>query len=206
MIRSLAPKASSSLVWCRPTGQPRIQRILLTSKRQYISLRDLVFGERDPKDVDVRLGTPAQPIAKKVDGRYVSPWSSETEKKAFDVFKYLLTAQQMKLRFKKRKVEDTAHLVTSMRVDRAKCRSTQTPHFTWIGHATCYYQTDGVFFITDPLWSERASPSQMFGPKRFVDPPIEIEDLKIDVVLLSHTHYDHLDADSAKRIGNKALW
>jgi glyoxylase-like metal-dependent hydrolase (beta-lactamase superfamily II) len=122
------------------------------------------------------------------------------------VFKYLLTAQQMKLRFKKRKVEDTAHLVTSMRVDRAKCRSTQTPHFTWIGHATCYYQTDGVFFITDPLWSERASPSQMFGPKRFVDPPIEIEDLKIDVVLLSHTHYDHLDADSAKRIGNKALW
>jgi N-acyl-phosphatidylethanolamine-hydrolysing phospholipase D len=206
MIRAIAPKTSSFLVWCRPTGQPRMQRILQTSKRRYISLRDLVFGERDPKDVDVRLGTQAQPIAKKVDGRYVSPWSSETEKKAFDVFKYLLTAQQMKLRFKKRKVEDTAHLVTSLRVDRAKCRSTQTPHFTWIGHATCYYQTDGVFFITDPLWSERASPSQMFGPKRFVDPPIEIEDLKIDVVLLSHTHYDHLDADSAKRIGNKALW
>eukprot|EP01032_Pedospumella_encystans_P018231 gene18231-20760_t len=43
-------------------------------------------------------------------------------------------------------------------------------------------------------------------PERFVEPPIAIEDLKIDVVLLSHTHYDHLDQASAERIGNRALW
>jgi N-acyl-phosphatidylethanolamine-hydrolysing phospholipase D len=110
------------------------------------------------------------------------------------------------LRLKRKQVEDTSKLLTSVRVDRVKCKSTAQPHITWIGHATCYYQTEGVFFLTDPLWSERSSPAQWFGPKRFVDAPIEIEDLKVDVVLLSHTHYDHLDKDSARRIGNKALW
>lgn len=165
----------------------------------------MIFGEDEPK-LDDRLGTATQPIAKKVNGRYVSPWSAQTEKKATDVLRYLLSSQQMRLRFKRKKIEDTANLITSLRVDRVKCKSVAKPHITWIGHATCLYQTEGMFFLTDPLWSERASPMQWMGPKRFVDPPIEIEDLKIDVVLLSHTHYDHLDADSARRIGNKALW
>jgi len=84
--------------------------------------------------------------------------------------------------------------------------STAKPHVTWLGHATCLYQTEGTFFLTDPLWSGRASPSQLLGPKRFIEPPVEVEDLKVDVVLLSHTHYDHLDHGSAQRIGNKALW
>lgn len=172
--------------------------------RRYISLRELIWGERLPSAADNRLGTTEQPIAKKVDGRYVSPWSIKTEKKIGDVLRYLWTRKQMKLKLKTE--TDTSKLLTNLRVDRVKCKSTARPHFTWIGHATCYYQTEGMFFVTDPLWSERASPSQMFGPKRFIEPPIEIEDLKIDVVLLSHTHYDHLDHNSAQRIGNKALW
>lgn len=172
--------------------------------RSYISLRDLIWGERLPTAADGRLGTVEQPIAKKVDGRYVSPWTVKTEKKFGDVLRYLLSRKQMKLKLKTE--TDTSKLLTNLRVDRVKCKSTAQPHITWIGHATCYYQTEGVFFVTDPLWSDRASPSQSFGPKRFIEPPIEIEDLKIDVVLLSHTHYDHLDYRTAQRIGNKALW
>jgi N-acyl-phosphatidylethanolamine-hydrolysing phospholipase D len=85
-------------------------------------------------------------------------------------------------------------------------QSTNSPHVTWIGHATCYFELEGVKFITDPVFSQRASYTQMVGPRRFFEPGIEVKDLDIDVVLLSHTHYDHLDYNSAKEIGNKALW
>jgi N-acyl-phosphatidylethanolamine-hydrolysing phospholipase D len=82
----------------------------------------------------------------------------------------------------------------------------EKPHLTWIGHATMVYQTDGLNFITDPVFSDACSPIPQVGPFRVVPPPIEIEDLDIDVVLLSHTHYDHLDLSSVRRIGNRALW
>ena len=56
------------------------------------------------------------------------------------------------------------------------------------------------------MWSRRCSPSQAFGPERFVPPPVPLEDLSLDVVLLSHTHYDHLDYGTAMRLGNSVLW
>jgi N-acyl-phosphatidylethanolamine-hydrolysing phospholipase D len=76
-----------------------------------------------------------------------------------------------------------------------------------MGHASCYFQTDGVRFLTDPVFSDRCSPSQLVGPKRIVPPPCSVEQLPVvDVVLLSHTHYDHLDYNTALRLGNKPLW
>ena len=72
---------------------------------------------------------------------------------------------------------------------------------TWIGHATALVQLDGVNFLTDPHFSERASPVQILGPKRWQAPGVRVEDLPhIDVVLLSHNHYDHLDAGSVARL------
>jgi hypothetical protein len=171
-------------------------------RRPYLSLREMIFGEDECKVEEARLGTMLQPVAKKVNGRFISPWSSQTEKKATDVVKYLLTRKQLKLDLK----VDSIELIKPSRVDRVKCKGTEKPHCTWIGHATCLYQAEGAFFLTDPLWSERCSPVSFTGPKRYMDPPIEIEDLKIDVVLLSHTHFDHLDQKSAERIGNRALW
>jgi len=65
---------------------------------------------------------------------------------------------------------------------------------TWIGHATALVEIDGQRLITDPIWSERASPSTLAGPVRFHPPPLPIEALPpIDVVLISHDHFDHLD-------------
>jgi predicted metal-dependent RNase len=176
----------------------------LEQRQPYISLKDLFMSE-DAKEMEAaRLGTMEQPVAKRINGRYVSPYSSKTEKKAWDVIKLLISSRQNRIKLKN--VTETSKFITNKIVDRLKCKSTAKPHLTWIGHATCYYQTDGMFFLTDPLWSEYASPVQGLGPKRFIEPAIEIEDLKIDVVLLSHTHYDHLDMNSAKRIGNRALW
>ncbi|HEX8625728.1 MAG TPA: MBL fold metallo-hydrolase [Allosphingosinicella sp.] len=72
---------------------------------------------------------------------------------------------------------------------------------TWIGHATVLVQTAGLNILTDPIWSERASPFSFVGPKRVRAPGVRFEDLpKIDLVLVSHNHYDHMDLPTLKRL------
>lgn len=65
---------------------------------------------------------------------------------------------------------------------------------TFIGHATFLIQIDGLNILTDPIWSERAGPRNLMGPRRVRKPGVAFGDLpKIDLVLLSHNHYDHFD-------------
>jgi N-acyl-phosphatidylethanolamine-hydrolysing phospholipase D len=72
---------------------------------------------------------------------------------------------------------------------------------TWVGQSTFLVQVPGLNLLTDPHWSERASPSQWFGPRRLVIPGVAWESLPpIDVVLLSHDHFDHLDEDTVRRL------
>ena len=79
------------------------------------------------------------------------------------------------------------------------------PSATWIGHASFLIQLGGRNILTDPHFSERASPVPFAGPKRAVPLPIEIDELpRIDVVLVSHNHYDHLDRDSVRRLDARA--
>ena len=69
-----------------------------------------------------------------------------------------------------------------------------TPMVTWIGHATLLVQMDHVSFLTDPIWSQSASPLPLISPRRFVPPGLALADLPpIDFVIVSHNHYDHLD-------------
>jgi L-ascorbate metabolism protein UlaG (beta-lactamase superfamily) len=72
---------------------------------------------------------------------------------------------------------------------------------TWIGHASVLVQTQGLNILTDPVWAQNAGPFG-FGPKRVTAPGVRLEDLpKIDLLLVSHNHYDHLDKATLK-----ALW
>lgn len=72
---------------------------------------------------------------------------------------------------------------------------------TFINHATFLIQVDGMNILTDPIWSERASPFQWIGPKRMRPPGIKFEELpEIHTVLISHNHYDHLDIHTVKRL------
>jgi N-acyl-phosphatidylethanolamine-hydrolysing phospholipase D len=72
---------------------------------------------------------------------------------------------------------------------------------TWVGHSTVLLQIGAVNVLTDPMWSERASPLAWTGPKRWVPPGVEFEDLPpIDLVVQSHNHYDHLDARTVEMI------
>ncbi len=72
---------------------------------------------------------------------------------------------------------------------------------TMVGHATLLIQTAGLNILTDPIWSDRASPTQVAGPRRTTEPGIAWADLpKIDLVLMSHNHYDHLDLNTLRRL------
>lgn len=72
---------------------------------------------------------------------------------------------------------------------------------TMIGHASLLIQAAGVNILTDPVWSDRASPFRLVGPKRVTAPGVAFDDLPpIDIVLLSHAHYDHLDVATLRRL------
>jgi L-ascorbate metabolism protein UlaG (beta-lactamase superfamily) len=72
---------------------------------------------------------------------------------------------------------------------------------TWIGHATVLVQTQGLNILTDPIWSDRASPFSVVGPSRVRQPGVRFEDLpRIDLVLVSHNHYDHMDLPTLRRL------
>jgi N-acyl-phosphatidylethanolamine-hydrolysing phospholipase D len=81
------------------------------------------------------------------------------------------------------------------------------PHriqITWVGHSTFLIQMDGVNILTDPIFNDRSSPFSFGGIKRLAPPGIQFQDLPpIDVVLISHNHYDHLDKRTIERLGNK---
>jgi N-acyl-phosphatidylethanolamine-hydrolysing phospholipase D len=76
---------------------------------------------------------------------------------------------------------------------------------TWIGHATMLLQIKGKNILTDPQFSDRASPVQWAGPKRVVPPGIDMENLPdIDIVIISHDHYDSLDINTVRKLYSRA--
>ena len=72
---------------------------------------------------------------------------------------------------------------------------------TWVGHATVLIQTQGLNILTDPVWSDRVGPWGLIGPRRVTVPGIDFDHLPpIDLVLVSHNHYDHLDKATLQRL------
>lgn len=83
---------------------------------------------------------------------------------------------------------------------------------TWLGHSSSLIEIDGARILTDPVWEERAAPTSWAGPKRFFPPPLGLEALpRLDAILLSHDHYDHLGEETVRRLAqlpaaNEARW
>ncbi len=121
----------------------------------------------------------------KRDGRFVLHGHMEPAK-IRDLLKWQLSGSRQKwpLSIENRFYEPPPHRVAGKDLS-----------VTWIGHSTVLIQTAGLNILTDPFFSQRASPFQFAGPKRIRDPGISIVDLPpIDLILLSHNHFDHLDA------------
>ncbi|MFN2375641.1 MAG: MBL fold metallo-hydrolase, partial [Candidatus Binatia bacterium] len=79
------------------------------------------------------------------------------------------------------------------------------PTVTWVGHATLLVQMDHVSFLTDPTWSDTASPISFLGPRRFVEPGLALDKLpEIDFVVVSHSHYDHLDLGTLGELAQRS--
>jgi L-ascorbate metabolism protein UlaG (beta-lactamase superfamily) len=75
---------------------------------------------------------------------------------------------------------------------------------TWLGHSTVLIEIDGLRVLTDPVWSLRASPSQFAGPKRFQPVPIPLRSMPpLDLVVISHDHYDHLDYRAIRELARR---
>ena len=77
---------------------------------------------------------------------------------------------------------------------------------TWLGHSTVLIEIDGLRVLTDPVWGPRASPSRLAGPKRFQPVPVPLHALPpLDLVLVSHDHYDHLDYPTIRELAQRPV-
>ena len=94
------------------------------------------------------------------------------------------------------------HYLVQREEARARLAATAEPRITWIGHSTFLIGLAGRNILTDPFFSERASPVYFAGPKRFVPPGLDIDELPpIDLIVISHNHYDHMDLAALKKLG-----
>jgi L-ascorbate metabolism protein UlaG (beta-lactamase superfamily) len=92
---------------------------------------------------------------------------------------------------------------TDTKIYAAKSRSGL--RVTWMGHATSIIEIDGARILVDPVWDQRAAPTNWTGPKRFYAAPLELSELPpIDAVIVSHDHYDHLGAGTIRVLAKLA--
>ncbi len=114
-------------------------------------------------------------------------------------------ADLLRWRFEERKKAPWPNRVKKLPADRPP-EKIEGPalRLSYVGHASFLLQTFGVNILVDPVWSERASPFAFAGPKRVLPPGIKFSDLpRIDAVLVTHNHYDHMDLPFLARIGRK---
>ncbi len=131
-------------------------------------------------------------ISDHFDGRRFFDPVLNNNKNLLDVLKWRLTSKSQKW---PDKVENEGFDLPPQRVMGEDLR------VSYVGHVTFLIQTQGMNILTDPVWSDRASPVSFAGPKRVIDPGIKFEDLPdIDIVWISHNHYDHLDIQTIDKL------
>jgi len=98
-------------------------------------------------------------------------------------------------------VPKVAPAIQQLSNDAFNLKNKEALNFARLGHSTLLIQLSGKYFLTDPVFSERVSPLQWIGPKRFHPVPMDIDSIKeIEAVIISHNHYDHLDEGSIKQL------
>lgn len=134
------------------------------------------------------------PASDHFDGlRFVGPGGPATDKSRADLLKWRLGA---------RKRPPWPKTFPSPFADRPPARVPGAEiRVSFVGHASFFVQTHGFNLLIDPVWSQRASPFRFAGPRRLNRPGVAFDDLPpLDAILVSHNHYDHMDAATLKRL------
>ena len=150
----------------------------------------------------------SQRIAARVQER--DSWSTSHTHSPREVFNFLFKYKASMPRLPSQQELNSSFPVLSMDWKQL-VENNKTPdslQVTWIGHATCLVQIGGYNILTDPIFSKRCAPTQWAGPARYRPPPCSVselvEHLNIDVVVISHNHYDHLDYQSILELSQKS--
>ena len=130
------------------------------------------------------------------DGQHFSnPWGANVSKSLWDVFKWKMGSTPQ---------EWPATVLNEASPVMVRAGQAASTHITYIGQATTYIQDEKINILTDPQFSERASPLSFLGPKRIRKPAVSISDLPaVDIVVVSHNHYDHMDLPSLVELEKK---
>lgn len=105
--------------------------------------------------------TPEFPKCVRENGQWTSPWP-QNEKGFSSMIQWSMTRKDP-LVFPCTNGASSHTVIKSIPVDKMKISVTERPHVTWMGHATCYFQLEGLYFLTDPIFSETCSPIEMIG-------------------------------------------
>nr|XP_002741609.1 PREDICTED: N-acyl-phosphatidylethanolamine-hydrolyzing phospholipase D-like [Saccoglossus kowalevskii] len=143
-------------------------------------------------------------------GRYVNPWKTFKFPSKLDIMRWMTLTPDNSNVPSKQKLDQTLPILRPNKTEIERPPPSGI-RITWIGHATVLVQFDGITILTDPIFSQRCSPTQLMGSKRYRDPPCTIHELPhIHAVVISHTHYDHLDVGTVRllnaRFGNSLRW
>ncbi|TRY65834.1 hypothetical protein DNTS_018009 [Danionella cerebrum] len=147
-------------------------------------------------------------------GRFVNPWSTWHFPSYSTVARLFLTEKNNRnVPSAKELLDHELPVIEPYFVQRPDiCGQTGTSvRATWLGHASVLVEIEGLLILTDPIFSQRASPLSFVGPKRYRDSPCTPEQIpRLDAVVISHTHYDHLDVRSVAalnaRFGSSLHW
>jgi N-acyl-phosphatidylethanolamine-hydrolysing phospholipase D len=130
-------------------------------------------------------------------------YTTATDKSPGELFKWIW--QRTRDGLPKPPAQLTPVVAPDLAFVQANVGAAQQPAITWIGHATMLVQMGGLSILLDPVFSDRAAPVQFAGPKRYQPPGIALQDLPhIDLVLISHNHYDHLDTATIQALNAQA--
>lgn len=136
---------------------------------------------------------PERPPHHTADGAFLNPWPSYVDYGPLDYFSSGVASL--------RKLDTYALPVAPIAWDALAAPPADDVQALWVGHATFFAQLGGWNILTDPMFSKRASPTQLLGPARYTPPACSVDELPpLHFVLLSHSHYDHLDAGSVRAV------
>ncbi|KAJ8607492.1 hypothetical protein MRB53_040264 [Persea americana] len=133
---------------------------------------------------------------------FINPWDSYIERSGWQIGRMMIWRR---ITGKSKSPDTTPPTVPVIKPTFLPTRSTKTLRATWLGHA-CYYVEfpSGLRVLFDPVFTQRCSPFDSIGPKRYTEMPCDVDDIPIiDAVVISHNHYDHLSQPTIHKIAKK---